>query len=331
MNSFLLSELPKKFSNSNFLLIVGIGFDERSLSVLKAFSNNSQLQVVGLLNPTRPEIGPPPFIDQFHKLSGSSSTLLGEGCESIVGTIDALQSFLLQDTLSGVDILLDITSLSHELLVAMVGLLASERIINRVTLAYTSAEEYSYNTTKDQQWLSRGVTDIRSVLGFPGLMLPSRKSHLIIMAGFEAERAAEVISRYEPAALTIAYGGKDQSVSEQHHHSNKQYAEEIRHLLSENSFTTEEPATFEFSCIDPFKTCEYICQYISELKGENVVICPLNTKISTVGAALAGLRFPWLQICYAQPSEYNLHGYAKPSDSVRLIPFSGHDLVIGEL
>lgn len=330
MNKLLISDLSKKFSNSDFLLIIGLGFDERSLSIFKAFSGNLPRNVVGLINPTRPDIGPSPFIDQFLELSGSNSTLLGKDCESIVDTIDSLQSFLLQDKLSETDIVLDITSLSHELLVAIIGLLASEKIIDRVTLAYTSAEEYSYNTAKDQQWLSRGVTDIRSILGFPGMMLPSRKSHLIIMAGFEAERAAEVISRYEPAALTIAYGGKEQSISEEHHNYNKQYAEEIRTILSEKSFITEETATFEFSCIDAFEACEHICQYISGLENENVVICPLNTKISTVGAALAGLRFPWVQICYAQPSEYNLHGYAKPSDSVRLITFSGHELVIGE-
>ncbi|XEG74762.1 hypothetical protein QA447_11210 [Pseudomonas sp. abacavir_1] len=330
MDKIFLSELGKSFQDRDFLLIVGLGFDERSLSALKAIGPSSPRRVAALLNPARLDIDQALYLDEFKDIAGGEAVVIGDGYNSIVETIDSLQSFLLKEDCSESDIIFDITSLSHELLIAVVGLLAIEKILGRVTLIYTGAEKYSYNTSPGQQWLSRGVTEIRSVLGFPGLMLPSRKLHLIVLAGFEVERAAEIIARYEPARLTIAHGGKDQSVSEQHYQSNKQYVEEIRDFLVERSSISEGVSSFEFSCVDPFETCDLVCRYVEDLEGENIVICPLNTKVSTVGVALAGLKYPWLQICYAQAAEYNLQGYAKAGDSVAVISFSNYDISIGE-
>jgi hypothetical protein len=45
----------------------------------------------------------------------------------------------------------------------------------------------------------------------------------------------------------------------------------------------------------------------------------LNTKLSTVGVALAAIENPEIQICYAEPEEYNTDGYSKPGKEVTVI------------
>lgn len=319
MTKILLSELDKSLPKSKFILLIGLGFDDRSLSVLSNIDIRSPYKTFGLLNPTIPGTPQTNHQEQFLKVSPVNSEILGQGCSSIIEAVDIIQARLHEADMHDSDFVIDITSLTHELLIAIIGLFASEKLLSRITLLYTGATQYSFNTPDDQTWLSRGVVEIRSVLGFPGLMLPSKKLHLIIMAGFEIERAVEVIRRYEPARLTIGYGSKLQSVSEKHHNSNKEFAAQIESLLIQQDGMSNELQHFEFSCIDPYEAKEDLKSYISQAQNENIVICPLNTKLSTVGAALAALEMPNVQICYAQPAEYNVAGYAQPGESVTVI------------
>lgn len=325
MTKILLSELDKLLPKTKFILLVGLGFDERSLSVLSNIDTSSPFKIFGLLNPARVGIPQTNYQDEFLKISPSGSEVLGQDCSSIIEAVDIVQARLHEIGMSDVDLVIDITSLTHELLVAIIGLFASESLLSRITLLYTGASEYSFNTPDDQTWLSRGVVEIRSVLGFPGVMLPSKKLHLVIMAGFEIERAVEVIRRYEPARLTIGYGSKLQSVSEKHHNANKEFAAQIETLLIEQDGMSNDLHHFEFSCVDPYATKDDLISYLSHTKDENIVVCTLNTKLSTVGAALAALEMPNVQICYAQPAEYNVLGYAMPGLSVTVIHLSESD------
>ena len=57
-----------------------------------------------------------------------------------------------------------------------------------------------------EKWLSKGVKEIRSVLGFPGEILPSRKNHLIVLTGYEYERAKTIIDILQPYSLALGFG-----------------------------------------------------------------------------------------------------------------------------
>lgn len=326
MSKLPLSSLASHIGGEPVALLVGIGFDERSLVIAKALKDSKFTAIIGILNPVRSDF--PVEIDgqEFTQTMGESSKLVGKNCRNVMETIDKLQTELKAVAGKDVRYLVDITSLSHELLVAMIGLFNNEGILSKSSLLYTTASEYSYNHTGSSMWLSRGVTDIRSILGFPGVMLPSRKLHLIIMAGFEVERAAEVILRYEPNRLTIASGGKDSSISTDHHKKNSEFTARLKAFIREQNTLTENLHQFEFSCVDPFKTSEEIIEYAKSFPGENIVICPLNTKLSTVGATLAALKMPEIQICYAQAAEYNIAGYARSGNEVKLVDFNEKDI-----
>jgi hypothetical protein len=51
----------------------------------------------------------------------------------------------------------------------------------------------------------------------------ARALQLIVLVGFEVERAAEVITQYEPSSLSIGLGKKNQSISDGHHDNNKYF------------------------------------------------------------------------------------------------------------
>ena len=53
----------------------------------------------------------------------------------------------------------------------------------------------------------------------------------------------------------------------------------------------------------------------------NNILAPMNTKLSTIACALASLECLPLQICYAQPLQYNYENYSKAGNTCYLIDF----------
>jgi len=322
MNKILIQDLKEYFTGSNYILMIGLGFDQRCLSVFKNFPIDKTVQIVGVSNASwNPDNNY--HIAEFNNLAGENAKIVGENASSILDIADDLgdyvASVIRRDNQS---LVIDISSLSHELIVLLIGILHSLNTLNKVTLLYVGASEYSFNTPNDTVWLSRGVKSIRSILGFPGIMLPSKKLHLIVLAGFEVERAKEVITQYEPSSLSIGLGHKNQSVSEAHHEKNKLFFDRLNSFINDQDAYTQDIKHFEFSCIDPQKTKNQLLEHIANLKessDKNIVICPLNTKLSTVGVALAALENPEIQICYAEPDEYNTEGYSKPGTEVTIL------------
>jgi hypothetical protein len=220
--------------------------------------------------------------------------------------------------------LIDVTTLTHEEVLIMVRLLADRAPSGRIVLAYTGAEEYSVNTDPKEKWLSKGVRDARPVLGYPGTMLPSQKLHLIILVGFEHERAQDLIQRYEPALVSLGLGQKEESLSVAHHLKNAEFHERVRDFAQDVTASTASVHTFEFSCIDPVAAARSIGSESQRFSGYNVAVCPMNTKPSTIGCALAAIENQSIQLVYVQPVEYNTLGYSTPGKTCTLFEFSSY-------
>ena len=317
-----LKQLSSEFGNFTGALLVGLGFDHRCLAVLSNFPRDTVSEIIGVSNAGW-NFQNQQNIEKFRKLAGSECSVVGQGAGNVIEVADQLsQRLTAVFAHSTAKLLVDITSFSHELLVLLLGMLHELGKLDRTSLIYVGAAAYSTNTEPNAMWLSRGVKNVRSVLGFPGTMLPSRKLHLIILTGFEVERASEVILRYEPASLSIGLGAKEQSISDSHHSKNKEFFDGITAFATSQDYGTDEVSQFSFSCISPTETRDQLIAHINELGGfsqKNLVICPLNTKLSTVGVVLAAIQHPEIQICYAEPEEYNTDGYALPGGEVTIV------------
>jgi hypothetical protein len=217
---------------------------------------------------------------------------------------------ILENVLSGRprSVLVDITTFTHEALLILVQLmLLRARHDDRIQFVYVGAEEYSIGLPLEEKWLSKGTKEIRSVLGYPGIVLPSRKIHLIVLVGFETERARSLIDAYEPSLLSLGYSPESASITKTNFVANEYFHSKATELYPRSQ-------TFIFPANDILGTKAVLEERIGGSPGYNVVVAPMNTKLSAIGSALVAIENEAVQVCYAQAELYNYSGYSSPSE-----------------
>jgi hypothetical protein len=237
--------------------------------------------------------------------------LISDPAQSLGNMSDALNSVCSEENPQCY--MLDITTFTHEGLLMLFKLLELRLKENdTLVLSYNAAKEYSYNEPiPEKKWLSKGVNSIRSILGYPGLLDPSRRNHLVILFGFEREKTKRLIEMFEYDFVTLAFGGKNASISDAHQRLNEERHEELLRLYSDAN-------KLEISLVDAITTKTQLLSYIERFSEYNTVIAPMNTKISSIGAALAAIENPEIQLCYVTANQYNIEGYTHPSDECYL-------------
>lgn len=215
------------------------------------------------------------------------------------------------ESCSGV-VVIDISTFTRENLLILFYFIKSGLNRDNVYLIYSEVEEYAFSLKEvEDKWLSKGVKEVRSVLGYPGIIFPSRSLHLVILSGFELDRAKYLIEAYEPAFISIGTPDTNSHFNGSHYAVNQFFHKEL--LLFVTGLRRHNSNVFEFgfSCSDPISTEHSILSHLEKFKGYNTILCPLNTKISTIGCALAALKNESIQLCYIEPLEYNFEGYSK--------------------
>lgn len=210
-------------------------------------------------------------------------------------------------------ILVDITTFTHEGLLVLLKLLSILWVAgDHIILSYAPASDYAVGMSSEDKWLSRGIRDIRSVLGYPGLLRPSQKLHLVVLVGFEADRARLLIDTCEPDAISLGKGVDATDAGKAHLPRN---VDALRELAVHYPRFNE----FSFSTMDVQSTKDAIRSQVELYPHHNTVIAPMNTKLSTVGAALYSLDSPNSQLCYAPAVTYNLWKYSLPGDDCLIL------------
>lgn len=212
-------------------------------------------------------------------------------------------------------ILVDITTFTHEMLLILLNVLWRKKdIYASIDFVYTGAKDYCPDVFDGGKRLSKGCKEVRSVLGYPGFLVPKKQSCLIILVGFEHERASGLIDMVDPDQLFIGCGITQSAhvTSEMHIGPMKEFEAMYKSLLASRANVS----TFEFSAKDIVSTLDSIEEIIEKTKGYNHIVVPMNTKISTLAVGMAALNDPSIQLCYAEPETYNFDNYSSPGDSV---------------
>ena len=221
-------------------------------------------------------------------------------------------------------VLVDITTFTHEMVLIMLRMLHVLHPNLNVSFTYANAGDYDPQSIENitnisSKWLSKGISEIRSVIGYPGNPQPMNRNHLVIVVGYEYDRALSIISELEPSSLSLAFGKSDSQTSE-HKSFDKHYGakEHFKELTSSAlaSFPEGMLHTFEISCDNPQKTKEEIKSHLHSIGVEkertNVTIFALNNKPSTLGVGLFGIENEYVQLCYAPALIYNYANYSTP-------------------
>ncbi len=209
------------------------------------------------------------------------------------------------------NVIVDTSTFTHEnLLILLRILVVKKEKIKNLFLSYVGASDYDIHQPKpDLKWLSSGISSIRSVVGYPGVISPARNNHLIVLFGFESSRTQILIDHLEFNELSLGFGPEDKSISNEHYWLNRK-----RHEVLLNRYSRAH--SFTFGLRDPFESQDDIEKQIEKFPDHNIVIVAMNNKISTIGAGLAAIANPKIQIIYAKPIEYNINGYSTSKDEV---------------
>ena len=119
------------------------------------------------------------------------------------------------------------------------------------------------------------------------------------------DRACGLIDVYEPASLTLGYG--DGSLNSEH-----QIVNTLKHKRMSDRYPSSD--NFEFSPGNAYLVRDFIVNEVAKHENLNLIVAPMNSKISTLGAALATLIRPEIQLCYAPAVTYNFENYSEPDD-----------------
>ena len=213
-------------------------------------------------------------------------------------------------------LLVDTTTFTHEALLILLRILHSyKESFDSILCLYAGAGDYSPGYTPEGTWLSKGCKDVRNVIGFPGIIKPIAKTNLILLAGFELERATKLIELVEPDCLILGNGIDpiNDRVSDTMAYFREKYTawKEDYKIIEKNDF--------EFSCRDIEQTVSTLSDIISKAPEDNYILVPLNTKLSTISTAIVALENRNIQLCYAVPEVYNYENYSSPGDTVTLV------------
>ena len=209
-------------------------------------------------------------------------------------------------------VLVDITTFSHESLLTLLKLLSINFPSCEIICAYINAKEYGKDESTKHRWLSRGIANVHSVIGYPGAINPTKKTHLIIIVGYEAERAYSIIDEIEPHSISLGYCKAENSTAEMNREANEQYT----NLVFETSALYFDISKFEIKSNDVYSSAKIILEEIDKHSDKNVILVPLNNKMSTVASIIACYKRDNVQICYAKALEYNVQNYCKMGENL---------------
>jgi hypothetical protein len=302
-----LSQLPSNIDGMIDVFLCSASYEDRCLSVPSIIASKVEVPIIcHFRKQTAPAVE---NLRRLEAIFGNNSVRVSFDRLDPLRNADRLQATLskhLSDTQAR-RYLVDITTFTHENLLILLSILRRQVARNDVIdFVYTAAAEYAVGLKPQDKWLSKGVRDVRSVLGYPGTARPSRKSHLVLLVGFEADRALELIESYEPSVLSLGFGDEASATNPGHYSINKMV---FRQIASKVSSYGE----FSFSTTDPDKAALRIQEQIDGTPDCNVLIAPMNTKLSTLGAASVAFCNSDIRLCYASPLIYNFSAYSRPA------------------
>jgi len=310
-NPINILELSQSINDKIDLFICSASFEERCLKIPEQISKLKPLKVVICHNKNHSDSNQRNLekINSYFENSINLDFISNDPLSNAVTFLRFLDNLVLYDNFN---IYIDITTFTHETLLILFRYLHMRMKNCNIFYIYIDAIDYSINEEDpSKKWLSKGIGEIRSVLGYPGIISPAKKNHLIIIFGFESERTQKLIETYESHIVSLAFGPVALSTHKKHYELNYERHKELLNYYPDSS-------SFEVSMIDPIEAKKDILKQINKFPDMNVIIAPMSTKVSTIGTALLALENTNVQLTYVTANQYNIHGYSKAGENCYL-------------
>lgn len=309
INKLKLSKLNSNLLDEYDLFICSSSFEERCLKVAEKIKRKKIHKTIIVYNIVGSSIIKK-NCDELKKILTNAS-LLAMNFDNPLEMADLLMRDI--NSIKGgkkLNVLIDVTTFTHELLLLILKLLGSSKKIKCTTCVYVNALVYNPKNELNKKWLSHGCYNVRSILGYSGMLLPSLKTHLIILVGYEYSRAFDVICSIEPNSISFIYGASENATTQKDQEANKVF----RKLIEDMAFEYLNIESSEIPCDDPDETAKILGTIYERHAEENIIVVPMNNKLSTIGVALSVANNENIQICYAPAIIYNEEDYSVPGD-----------------
>lgn len=303
-----LAELSSLFGKESFHLLVSASYEDRAFGIWETLRpvcvgrrfvcfNENHLDYLAT------------SVERF-RASDPKLTPVRLNSDNPIQTFRALQEIIENLRHDGpCRVIVDVTGFTRESLAILLYLARQRLVAGSVVIGvYHKASNYGRSATGG--WLSQGVREIRSILGYAGLVRVAAETHLILLPGFEFERAHEIIDAIQPKKISLGNVRSEDSISEQFHKALRDFVER-----SEAYYSGTTLDRIGFSSVDPYFTRDALIKRARSSE-RNVVVACLNTKPAMIGACLAAIDEPTIQLIYAQPISYNVGAYSAPSGNV---------------
>ena len=295
------------------LFIAFCGFEKRCLSIIKNIPSEAIDRGIVFINNEAPAESVE-NLEQFKDVLRDKADIKHINIFNPIEVADSIIEVISKNC-EGIDsprLLVDITSFTHEAL--LIFLAIAKRVLKNVYIEYVYCNAAVYASELEdtaEQWLSRGIKEVRSVLGYAGDLKPSQETVLIMMVGYECERAWQVIDSISPEELIITYNDASGSTDQTNGDANQHHAELLRDLAA----YYQNPKQYIIPSNNPFETANKLEKVISTISADtNIIIAPMNNKLATIGAGIVALKKTEIQICYAPAIYYNTSSYSVEGD-----------------
>lgn len=197
------------------------------------------------------------------------------------------------------DISIDITTFTKQYLLVLLRFIDKQKP-KSLRLFYTEPEDYAVRWHRP---LSYGLIDIVTVPSFGGHYNLEKESLLILLLGYEGDRAFGLWERFTPH-VTIAFIGKPSFRN----------AWEGRVEKFNQKLLSNIPKKYMgfISTLNPFAVCRELDSLISKYSPKfNISISPLGPKPQVIGCYLSVRKCPDVQIIYAIPKFHEEKYFSK--------------------
>ena len=235
-------------------------------------------------------------IDGVEEVDRFSSRSLWSWCLSVVEQAAQMKPSLV----------IDVTCMPKELLgMLLFAVWVRLECFPKVFVAYVAAPSDGYATQNPElaekdKWLSKGVTAVRTIVGYPGAFHGDRPTHLIVLAGHEFERLFAITEYVEPSRLTIGGARESSSTVSGAGVLSQEVAQELKDRIQ-----VPDIRDISFSASSIEDVVATLRRLNFDESAENVALVAMNTKLAFVGAALFSLANRGVRMVYAVPREYN--------------------------
>jgi len=206
--------------------------------------------------------------------------------------------------LEGKNISVDITTFTKQYLLVLLKYLGRQKP-KSVRLFYTEPEEYAVRWNKP---LSYGLIDVVSVPTYGGHSYIDKESLLVLMLGYEGDRAYAIWERLSPHK-TIAMIGKP-SFRDLWEGRVEKFNHKLLSKLPKDSIQYTHT-------LDPFQVSRDLDKLIRQHSVKfNIVMSPLGPKPQVIGCYLALKTHPEVQVIYAIPKFHEEEYFSKKAGNI---------------